>query len=328
MQIVLLLSSFLVSIFCLMILEFVLIFLDYPYIQCDKVEVPLESVIGRFDEDLGWTNRENLSFKTEDVWYHIDQNGIRVPEPGFEHDFSKPVILLVGDSVTFGHRLNFSETLGNQLSQKLEDKFTVINIGVDGYGTDQSALKLQKNIDILNPEKIIHIFITDHLRRNINNDRREFYPCLSAVGTKPQFAYKNGSLIQQSFPKEIRVYDSLKINVMFKRFYNLFTNEKKVNQEYHNFELTNQLLNKIDNVGDIYYILYDNHNEPPGFHDRIKNELFLSEERKILNFSNWDDYPIKEKYAEGSSFHPSGETIEYLLTEFLDTFGDDFDIDQ
>lgn len=104
----------------------------------------------QFDPYLGWANKPNSSVVIDDKKYTTNSLGFRSEEV----DFSKDHILLIGDSVTWGHGVNDNETVSYYLNQKYEN-YQVINLGVNGYGLDQYYLNLERNIGALNTKFII-----------------------------------------------------------------------------------------------------------------------------------------------------------------------------
>lgn len=66
-------------------------------------------------------------------------------------------------------------------------KYQVVNLGVQGYGTDQSLLRLRQLIDRFNARVVVYTYIHEHLQRNCNIDRRLFAPDATFLGTKPMF---------------------------------------------------------------------------------------------------------------------------------------------
>jgi len=109
----------------------------------------------RFDSEIGWVPNNGMSFITNGKTVSFNSLGFR----GEEVDSSKQHIILVGDSVTFGYGVNDNETIDYYLNNKFENLQT-INLGVTGYGLDQSYIRLKKSIDNLNPKYIIVIIYT------------------------------------------------------------------------------------------------------------------------------------------------------------------------
>jgi hypothetical protein len=84
----------------------------------------------------------------------INNEGTRGPEFGPKEPGEYRVVLL-GDSMTFGQGLNDNETIAAQLEHRLAAEgtlTTVINAGVPGWGPDQEALMLMRNVSSWQPD--------------------------------------------------------------------------------------------------------------------------------------------------------------------------------
>jgi len=79
--------------------------------------------------------------------------GFRSPE----RDPAKPLIALVGDSITFGYGVADDETLAAHLQTFLPN-FDIQNAGVPGYNIRQEAALYKEKIAPLNPEALVLIF--------------------------------------------------------------------------------------------------------------------------------------------------------------------------
>ena len=152
-----------------------------------------ETASGRFDSELGWSYIPNLStVKTygtakRAVHLYFDENGIRVPTADTKLDPTRPSVLFVGCSVTMGHGLPYEESLAGQFGALREVPYQVVNLGVQGYGTDQSLLMLKRFLPKFNTKVVVYTLISDHPIRNKNYDRRMLVPNLRYLGTKPLF---------------------------------------------------------------------------------------------------------------------------------------------
>lgn len=169
-------------------MEALLRWLQIPY---SSEYTPTENAIARFDPQLGWSYRPELSttvrFGENTVKVCFDSRGIRVPEPDFNFDYNRPSILFIGGSFTMGHGLPYEETFPGVLSGKARFPLQVVNLGVQAYGTDQSYLALQRHISSFKTKFVVYTFINNHIFRNGNYDRRTLYPNAHFLGTKPLF---------------------------------------------------------------------------------------------------------------------------------------------
>lgn len=197
------------------LLEAGLKLLNYPYVGCESVDSVSECRSGQFDSELGWSYKKYNSTIGEGVEYIINNEGYRTDNVDNKTDFSKPIILVVGNSVIFGHGINFKDTFGYKLQNKLENKFQVINMAVQGYGLDQVYLKLRQVMKKYKPKYVIMDFIDDYDNRNVNRDRRSLYPCNKFSGTKPLFSNKNNELVLKYIPVKYEEYDFPRIRLVW-----------------------------------------------------------------------------------------------------------------
>lgn len=166
-----------------------------------KDGIPPEGHLGRFDQELGWAylpnNFSSYQFgeSNSPIALYFNRDGIRVPGSSFEFDLAKPSALFIGDSFTMGQGLFFEETFVGQFGQFKDIPLQVVNLGVQGYGTDQAFLSLKKFISKFNTKLVVYAFIHEHIERNGNYDRRMLLPYLRFPGTKPLFKLDhNGKL--------------------------------------------------------------------------------------------------------------------------------------
>lgn len=73
------------------------------------------------------------------------------------------VVLLLGDSVAFGHGIEQGETVADRLQERLstgENTTTVLNGGVSSYGTFQAGARLRKLAGAVRPDACVLLFFT------------------------------------------------------------------------------------------------------------------------------------------------------------------------
>jgi hypothetical protein len=198
-------------------IEIILRVLNYPYIGCKNIDEASEYSIGRYDSDLGWGYTPHSSILWNNIRYTFNSEGYRSDSIDSRTDFSKPIILVVGDSSLFGHDLNYTDTFSYKLQNRLNDSYQVINFAVQGFGLDQIYLRLQQVMDIYKPVFVITDLIDDQDNRNINRDRRYLIPCLKIRGTKPVFSLQNNSLVLLHRPEPYETYDNPRIRLVLRR---------------------------------------------------------------------------------------------------------------
>ena len=159
--------------------------------------IPNENSFAIFDPELGWSYIPNKStihkVGGEKIRkpVHFERNAIRVPRSGFQFDNQRPSVLFIGGSFTMGHGLSYEESFVGTFDAFDEVKFQVVNLGVQGYGTDQALLALKRHMTKFNVKIVVYTFIEDHILRNGNYDRRMLIPTARFLGTKPQFTLTN-----------------------------------------------------------------------------------------------------------------------------------------
>lgn len=99
------------------------------------------------------------------VTYSINSQGIRDKEIPLEKPNVEFRILALGESTVFGEGVNYGKRLTEVIEQALGN-VEVINMGVQGFGLDQSFLHLKRNGFQFNPDAgIVFIFASDYLER-------------------------------------------------------------------------------------------------------------------------------------------------------------------
>jgi hypothetical protein len=107
------------------------------------------------DQEIGWKPAANLNhtyFGPDfEMQVRTDAEGYRLGELG-EVDFEKSrLIILIGDSYTFGWGVGTKETFASYLdmmvSEETDGAVRVVNLGVGGYGTLQSHMRLARFLD-------------------------------------------------------------------------------------------------------------------------------------------------------------------------------------
>jgi hypothetical protein len=132
----------------------------------------------RYDERLGWFPIENSKrlFKgTRTITVEHNQRGFRDIEHVFDE---RPRIVFVGDSAVWGYDVEGNERFTERLREKLP-AWSVYNLGVSGYGTDQEYLLLEQIHDTYSPN-IVFVLTGNDERDNTHN-------CMYGGYYKPYF---------------------------------------------------------------------------------------------------------------------------------------------
>jgi hypothetical protein len=135
-----------------------------------------------------------------------------VASPGQLSDPAAPTVLLVGCSYTFGHGLPYEETFAGRMAATPALPLQVVNFGVQGYGTDQALLWLERNYARFNVKAVVYTFLEDHVSRNANDDRRLLYPDARFLATKPLYGIgRDGALFLRRAPRRTEEIRSLRL---------------------------------------------------------------------------------------------------------------------
>lgn len=179
---------------------------------------PSENAMAQFDPELGWSYVPNGSYRRtfgknkREVSIVFDARGARIAEDGPRHRGDRPEILLVGGSFTMGHGLFAEETFGGILDADPALPYDVVNLGVQGYGTDQSLLMLRRELEDRRCVAVVYTYIDKHIRRNETEDRRLMIPAADFLGTKPRFSLRDdGTLFLADRPR--RYEDMFQLNL-------------------------------------------------------------------------------------------------------------------
>lgn len=109
--------------------------------------------------------------------YAIDGNGYRVPSAGEAVDFEEPAIIFAGESMMFGEKLDWDETIPAQTSELLG--IACANISVSGFATDQQYLRLAAELPrFRQPVVVVALFAPAIFDRNLDDDRPHLGPGL------------------------------------------------------------------------------------------------------------------------------------------------------
>ena len=138
-----------------------------------------------YDSTKGWRSKPNLREQTAFGGKVLSTNsrGLR-GRRDFDYIKSKPRVLVLGDSFTFGDEVGDEETYSHYL-QKMLPQSEIINLGVHGYGHDQMLILLREEGPKYQPDIVIIGFLALDMPRNLLQFR-DF--------AKPRFILNRGSL--------------------------------------------------------------------------------------------------------------------------------------
>ena len=147
-----------------------------------------------YDPILGWRSRPNYRSKE----FNLNSRGLRGTR---EYPYEKPVgerrIVVIGDSYSLGSfDTSFMPAIPDKaiytaLLEKILPGVSVINLGVDGYGTDQQLLSLRAEGFKYDPDLVVAAVFVDDLRRSTLSFRDY---------AKPRFELVDGKLALRGVP--------------------------------------------------------------------------------------------------------------------------------
>ncbi len=189
------------------------IFCRFAKIPFKERDIMMEASTAKFDPELGWSY---IPFQSRIFGYapaklvsvmHFNEQGIRVRRPEPPLDPSRPSVLFIGCSFTMGHGVDYNDTLPGQFEKINGGYLQSVNMGVQGYGTDQALLTLERHIRAFNTKAVVYVFLDSHVTRNANYDPRLLHPKSRYIGTKPLFKLdKHGKLFLAQPPKKFEDY--------------------------------------------------------------------------------------------------------------------------
>ena len=147
----------------------------------------------RYDPELGWfpiANSKGYFRGSRPVQVNNNARGFR----DVEHVVgTKPRMVFLGDSFVWGYDVEQWERFTEDLRARVSD-WSIYNLGVSGYGTDQEYLLLKRQYDFYRPQIVVLIFCRDNDDDdNSRNVRYGFY-------YKPYFTVDNGRLRLRGVP--------------------------------------------------------------------------------------------------------------------------------
>jgi hypothetical protein len=107
-----------------------------------------------YSERYGWKLRPGFAAPLHDVPTTVNARGYRGAAHPYEKTPGKTRIVMLGDSVTFGSWVRDFETFSYLLEHR-SDRYEVVNLAVEGYGTDQELLMLEEEGLRYHPDVVV-----------------------------------------------------------------------------------------------------------------------------------------------------------------------------
>jgi hypothetical protein len=140
-----------------------------------------------YSEWYGWENRRGFQGLLHDALTTVDSSGRRSPGRVTTESERRPRVVMLGDSITFGSAVRDEETF----CALMTPRYDVVNLGVEGYGTDQELLKLEREGLAYHPDVVVlnftarerHLECPDTLRRRDGPSETLLHPGGRVPGT-------------------------------------------------------------------------------------------------------------------------------------------------
>ncbi len=148
----------------------------------------------QYDATLGWFpaphSHQEMGYLQTTISLDHNSRGFRDAEPTFD---SRPRVLFLGDSFTWGYCVEASKRFSDRLRQR-HPEWQIYNFGVVGYGNDQEFLLLQRHFEEYKPRVVFLVFCTENDRTDncANGDPRWAF--------KPYFTATAGGLRLRGVP--------------------------------------------------------------------------------------------------------------------------------
>ena len=140
-----------------------------------------------YSERYGWRLRPGFAAPLHDVPTTLNARGYRGALHPYERTPGKTRLVMLGDSVTFGARVRDFETFSALLEER-DARYEVVNLAVEGYGTDQELLVLEDEGLRYHPDVVV-------LNVCVANDPFENYLPGRLPWPKPYFTWDGRQLV-------------------------------------------------------------------------------------------------------------------------------------
>ncbi len=139
-----------------------------------------------YSETYGWAPRPGFTLHRAGVTTTINRLGYRGREYPLARTPGRTRTVMLGDSVAFGYGVDDAATFSAVL-ERMEPRLEVLNLGVQGYGTDQELIKLEEERLRYHPEVVV-------LNACLDNDFLDNARSVNFGYPKPYFRWEQGQL--------------------------------------------------------------------------------------------------------------------------------------
>jgi lysophospholipase L1-like esterase len=136
----------------------------------------------KWDAELGWAPDCKPEQPACDLDRTVGQR-LELPDPGKQH------IVMLGDSVTYGHGVGDAETFSAGLGRRIKDgRYQVLNAAVTGWSIDQYYLYLERILPKVHPRLVVVNIFTGNDYQGTVHDNNYGYK-------KPLYRIQDGRLV-------------------------------------------------------------------------------------------------------------------------------------
>ena len=151
-----------------------------PDMALQQIDV-LREPVRRPDPELAWDYQPGARHGApvgRRTTYMLDPAGFRVAAADRPVDPTKPTVLFAGESFVLGQGLEWPQTIPAQVEAATGVQSA--NLGVEGYATDQSYLRLRRVWPAFRqPAAVVFLVMPQIFSRNLDTDRPHLTPGLS-----------------------------------------------------------------------------------------------------------------------------------------------------
>ncbi len=193
------------------------------------------------DKMLGWVCNSDSFLKFSNKIYNKLPIKYIINKDGFRNNFdfcqtsivdSTRKVMLIGDSFIMSVYLSEDKTIASNIQNALGKDYKIINLGIPGYGIDQSILTYQKFNNLLQPDIVVLFYIDDDIVRILEAFRK-------AEGmNKPSYCINNDSLKLRIREDKSCLTSLFENSYLLNRFYRKY-------MHYYSIDLAKKMLEKI-----------------------------------------------------------------------------------
>ncbi len=187
--------------FCFALFEYGISYFFYPETQ-EKSDKQFDAVLGWRYKPGAYSVKPDNSFVAHTI--HINELGLRETNPPTKPSPRQARVVVLGDSFTFGRAVPQQDLFTSRLQDHLNKRFRVdsevINAGVEGYGTAQQLLWMQR---LASHGLIGNVYVLQLFTNDILDNLRLEYSSLELQPLQPGYIIgDDGKLDLRHKPQE------------------------------------------------------------------------------------------------------------------------------